>query len=154
MEEFSFPKNIEFCRCDNNEGLVILLENPDDDITVLKDRDEIITPRKIVVTIDYPLSNAAVIEMEANGPGFSRGQLVKAISDAYKRIYKEEEETTTLPVETIAQRSGGASRLINRAETDGIHGIWGHVLGDLVLSSIDLSAVENGTAFYRLGVDS
>ena len=106
----------------------------------------------VVLVIDYPMTNAYRETLSSPTGTFTREQLCKAVAEAYQRIYDEERETTTLPVETVAERSPGCRlKLINRAATNGKWGIVNHALGDLLLYDItyDPSAHE-----LELGVDS
>lgn len=63
--------------------------------------------------------------------------------------YLEENETSTLKNESISKRTKGVSLLINRAQTNGKYGIWGHDLEDLTIVNI----MVKGNKIY-LGVDS
>lgn len=92
--------------------------------------NEIITT-KFKCKIEYPLTTPVVFKLEKEG-GLTLKEILEGISREYKRIYKEEDESTQLKVETVNKRSGGTSKLINRAKTNGKYGIWGHVIGDLV----------------------
>lgn len=111
--------------------------------------------KAVVITVDYPLENPAEVTVAVPAKGLTRRELYLAIATAYQQTYAEEEETTSVPVETVAERAErlglGGVHLINRAPTDGKHGIWGHVLDDLVLVSVDYDK-NTGRAF--LGVDS
>jgi hypothetical protein len=76
--------------------------------------------------------------------------LVDHITGSYNRIYLEEEEsakTKTIPVD---KREG----IINRNQTDGKYGIWGHDLGDLDLSSIIVHKLRNGIIKLELYIES
>ena len=68
---------------------------------------------------------------------------------SYKKIYEEERKTSTLKEESISKRTKGKSSLINRAQTNGKYGIWGHELGDLTIVDICVKGKE-----IRLSVDS
>ena len=91
---------------------------------------------EISLVIDYPLRTPSHVELTADdGVTFKRDELLRKIGKAYEDIYAEEERTTTLPVQTMAERHPGCF-LINRAETDGTYGIYAHVLSDLLLHKI------------------
>ena len=114
--------------------------------------DEVIKAEKVTLVIDYPVRKKKRVALEAaNKTAFTRAELARKIAEAYQKMYDEEAATTALPVETMAQRSGGDCMLLNRAETDGIWGIWGHVLDDLAMHTIYYDA-KNKT--IRVGVDS
>lgn len=70
----------------------------------------------------------------SNGTAFTR--LVRKIASAYQKMYTEEERTTSLPVESMMQRSNGACALTNRDKTDGMWGISGYYLCDLLLHAL------------------
>jgi len=83
-----------------------MLRHPDDVVIAVKD---------LTLIIDYPVRRPCTVALEADGGGsFTRAELVRKIAAAYERIYSEEERTTTLPVESIHDRSGGQSRLGQR----------------------------------------
>lgn len=100
----------------------------------------------ITVVIDYPLSHEVVCHYQ--GP-LTAPELHGKIMESYVKIYKEEDESATVQVVSMEERMrrGG---LINRNRTDGIHGIWGHDLSDLLLRSATLE----GDGSYSLSVDS
>ena len=88
-------------------------------------------------------------------PNFTRFSLARAISELYQYIYKEEEETATLPIESMEERYSrtgkGRSLAFNRAPSNGIYNIYGHDLGDLVLHTVYYDPNED---LYTLGIDS
>lgn len=85
----------------------------------LDDRDE------IIVEFIYPLRRKCRRTLRHAG-GFTRLDFAIAVSDAYAAIYAEEEASRTLSPEPKGM-------LYNRSETDGVHGIVAHGIGDLVL---------------------
>ena len=136
-----------------DDGIIpwISLDNPDKEIGKLIDADKIILQQTLVtVIIDYPLTYPATFELSTKSEGFSRKQLIKEISKKYHEIYKLEEasaKTKTLPMD---KRKG----LINRNQTDGKFGVWGHDLSDLDLSTIEVHRNSNGKIYLTLGVES
>jgi len=131
----------------------VSLESPDDDIEKLDNKDDHIG-EKFIFDITYPLENSVEFKLE-NNEGLTLGQVIKAISNEYHRIYKEEEETSELKTESISDRTKGACMLINRAETNGKYGIWGHGIGDLVMHTLYFKEIDNdGYVHYDLGIDS
>lgn len=65
-------------------------------------------------------------------------------------MYDEEENTSKTKTVPVKQRQG----LLNRNETNGKYGIWGHDLSDLDLTSMDVYENEEGTIFLDLDIDS
>jgi hypothetical protein len=94
------------------------------------------------LVIDYPLSTPCNIPLRAGDGGMTRRQVVNAVVDAYRKIYREEAKTTRT-------KPGFLPHSFNRNKTDGKHGIWGHVLGDLTLHTL---CIHGNT--LRVGVDS
>ena len=138
---------------DFEDGIIpwISIEKPEEEINRLIDADKVvITNSEITLIIDYPLNKPAEIVLKSPGKGFTKKQLVLEISKKYHEIYEAEEssaKTKTIPVE---KRKG----LINRNETDGKYGIWGHDIGDLDLSSIEVYKTQNGNIQIILGIES
>lgn len=86
--------------------------------------------------ISYPLKNEVIKEVnlkEVERYGVVN-YLVQEIIDTYKNIYKEEEE-----------------ELKKNPQGEGIYGIWGHSLRDLVLHRITLDTDKKE---ITLGIDS
>jgi len=110
--------------------------------------DELVVPedrKSINVVFDYPLKEKFEFELESpSGKGFTRGELVTAIGNRYKKIYEEEEETSKVPVESLYN-------LMNRNDTDGKYGIGGHDLEDLSLEEVIFCPEENR---YYLNIGS
>ncbi|KAG5177279.1 hypothetical protein JKP88DRAFT_332877 [Tribonema minus] len=129
-----------------DERHYISLESPDEALAEMHDADEVVIAEKhIVVELTYPLSGTFRFKLHADtAAGFTRRGLVKRISDTYHQVFYRDEERTQ-------SRSPPCSGfLINRGFSDGKYGIWGHVLGDLVLHTV--SRDKDGT--YGLGIDS
>lgn len=81
--------------------------------------------------------------------GFTRAMLVKTIVDSYIKIYKEEETTATVKTTPQNQRP-----ILNRNETNGKYGVWGHDLNDLALTGILVYQMPNGEIVLNLEIDS
>eukprot|EP00611_Tribonema_gayanum_P030334 TRINITY_DN8403_c0_g1_i1.p3 TRINITY_DN8403_c0_g1~~TRINITY_DN8403_c0_g1_i1.p3 ORF type:complete len:197 (-),score=51.40 TRINITY_DN8403_c0_g1_i1:899-1489(-) len=128
-----------------DERHYISLENPDEALAEMPDADEVVIAEKsIAVELTYPLSGVHRFKLRADtAAGFTRRGLVKRISETYHQVYREEERTQSRPPPVLGF-------LMNRGPTDGKYGIWGHVLGDLVLHTV--SRDKDGT--YSLGIDS
>jgi hypothetical protein len=129
----------------------ISLDSPAKVINRLMDPDKIVLSNKtVILIIDYPVKAPLYFPLTSPGNGFSRRQLITAISQQYHSLYKEEEKTATHKTIPADQREG----LINRNETNGKYGIWGHDLSDLDLSSIEVYLGKNGFIYLSLGVES
>ncbi|KAG5360931.1 hypothetical protein CJU89_4029 [Yarrowia sp. B02] len=110
---------------------------------MIKNSDE---HKFITLWLDYPLDDEYSFKIypEDVSKGYTRGHLLKEIKRTYDKLYAEEEETSTLPVENIPG-------MLNRAATDGNYGVWGHALDDLVLHTISYNPEKNE---IWLGIDS
>lgn len=129
----------------------ISIENPESEIDRLIDSDEIVIPySEITLIIDYPLNNPASFVLKNSKNGFSKKELILEISKKYHEIYNIEENTSKTKTIPVNQRNG----IINRNKTDGKYGIWGHDIGDLDLSSIQVYKSENGKIQIILVVES
>ena len=150
--EFGIKANEEELK-DFEDGIIpwISIEKPENQVNRLIDADKVvITYSEITLVIDYPLNKPAEFILKSPGKGFTKKQLVLEISKKYHEIYDAEESSAknkTIPVE---KREG----LINRNETDGKYGIWGHDIGDLDLSSAEVYKMENGKIQILLGIES
>lgn len=113
----------------------ISIENPEPLLDSLVDKDEIVLNQtNVILIIDYPLESPVEIDLKSDlEEGFNRKELITKISKEYHRIYKEEEESSTVEVTPMEERE-----IMNRNTTNGKYGIWGHDLTDLDLSSIQV----------------
>ena len=127
------------------------LKKPESEISRMKDPDRVVINKdKVILIIDYPLTNTAGILLTSKSEeGFTRVELVRAVSNAYHQIYEEEEKTSQVKTIPIQEREG----LLNRNQTDGKYGIWGHDLRDLALSSIQV-VERNGRYYLLLDIES
>lgn len=115
----------------------------------LKTPDRVVQPlpaersaMTVRVWYDYPLRNAHFRETTVD-QDLTEKMLTDLVCADYAKIYAEERASMT----------GEESRvpgMLNRAPSDGKHGVWGHVLTDLFLETADLG--EDGT--WTLGVGS
>lgn len=113
-------------------------------------KDEVvINEPKITVIIDYPLTNEYTFDLESKS-GFTRWQLLKAISDNYYKLYAEEEKSATVKTIPIAERT----TMYNRNRTNGKYGIWGHDIADLVLDEILVYRTPDGKTVLALIINS
>jgi hypothetical protein len=135
------------------EGFIpwISIDNPKAELKNLIDADIIILPFTTAkIIIDYPLNSPATFEIATTGQGFSRKQLITEISEKYHEIYKLEESTAITKTIPLDKRKG----LINRNQTDGKFGVWGHDISDLDLSQIEVHKNSSGQIILTLGVES
>jgi len=118
----------------------------------LKNPDDILFKNDTAyLVIDYPVNIPAKFEVHsANKQGFTRAELVKIVGNTYQTIYSEEEETAKTKTVPLEERKG----LINRNETDGKYGIWGHDLSDLALSEIQVVKKADGKIYLYLNIES
>ncbi len=116
----------------------------------LIDPDEIVLRAKSVnLIIDYPLDHPFKCVLHSESGAFSRWQLIDEIGTKYEEIYLEEErsaQTKTLPM--------NERRIMNRNQTDGVYGIWGHDLGDLAISGIEVRKDAHGELNLWLRMES
>lgn len=128
----------------------ISIENSDKEIGQLINPNEIVIKNSnINLIIDYPLNNPTTVAL-SNSKGFTRKDLILAISKQYHKIYAEEEATAKTKTIPYEKRTG----LINRNPTDGKYGIWGHDLSDLVLSGIEVHRTKEGKINLILLIES
>lgn len=129
----------------------IKLEKTEAELERLVSPDEVAVPHKrVTILIDYPLNRPALFEIESETNGFSRKQLAIEISKKYEAIYVEEEKSASKKTIPMEQRKG----MINRNETDGKYGIWGHDLSDLVLSEVEVRKNSEGKIILVLIINS
>ncbi len=111
------------------------------DTSYLRDPDTVVAPANIRIRFTYPLKVPETVTISDPGP-ITRQRFAEIVFREYARIYREEEETSRTPADHIPG-------MLNRIQTCGKYGIWGHCLGDLDLVYADL---VNGV--YQLSVDS
>jgi len=136
----------------SEDGLIpwISLDSPEKKIKGLIDPNEVVIPcQKVTVMIDYPLAKPVFFHLTGDTKGFTRRQLLLELSKKYHEIYDEEERTATTKTTPMDER-----KTMNRNETNGKYGIWGHDLADLVLTSITVRRNDEGEIFLELGIDS
>ncbi|WP_290699123.1 hypothetical protein [Lacinutrix sp.] len=136
------------------DGIIpwISIKNTATEISNLIGKDDIvINKNRVIIIIDYPLNIPIKIELKSNNSnGFTRKDLAFQISTQYIRVYKEEEESAKTKTVPLEERKG----LINRNQTDGKYGIWGHDIDDLDLSAIVVRKSENGELLLELIIES
>ena len=100
--------------------------------------------QQITLTYDYPLSNPVrKTHTTTNPAGWTREELCNRVMRDYAKIYEEEKESMKGPESNIPG-------MMNRAQSDGVHGIWGHSMSDLILHT--LCRKKDGT--YTVELDS
>jgi hypothetical protein len=126
------------------------LEDPENDIPNLIGKDKVVIKQtSIRIIIDYPLLHEHEFTLTSE-TGFTRAELLRAISKEYYRIFEEEEATATIKTIPPSERT----TLANRNETNGKYGIWGHDIGDLVLSTIFVYKAANGDIILAMTIES
>lgn len=138
---------------DFEDGIIpwISIENPENEIDKLINSDEIVIPySEITVIIDYPLNKPTSFVLTNSKNGFTKKELILEISKKYHEIFTVEETTATTKTIPPDERKG----IMNRNETNGIYGIWGHDIGDLDLGSIEVYKSQSGKIQIILDVYS
>lgn len=130
----------------------ISIKEPESEIdNLIGSNDIVIHNEMATLVIDYPLENPVSIKIKASDPnGFTRSELALKISAEYKRLYQEEEESAEIKTIPLEERQG----LINRNQTNGKYGIWGHDIDDLDLSGAVLTKAPNGEIKIELFAES
>lgn len=137
---------------DWEDGIIpwISLQNPELEINQLINANEIVIKQSTInIIFDYPLNKPANFEFK-NEKGFNRKDLILLVSKKYHEIYNEEEKSAKTKTIPIDKRIG----IINRNETDGKYGIWGHDLSDLDLSGIEIHQSTDGKINLILIIES
>ena len=123
----------------------VRIDSPQLELDSLIGKDEVVLEASTVtIVLDYPLTFPHYFTIAAD-KGFTRAELLKAISDEYQRIYREEESTATTKTVPLEHR-----KVYNRNETNGKYGIWGHDIGDLALDDIYVLKGINGEIYLIL----
>ncbi|WP_329805229.1 hypothetical protein [Flavobacterium facile] len=138
---------------DFEDGIIpwISIENPESEMDRLIDSDEIVIPySEITIIIDYPLNKPTSLVLTNSKNGFTKKELILEISKKYHEIFTVEETTATIKTIPSDKREG----IMNRNETNGNYGIWGHDIEDLDLSSIEVYKSESGKIQIILDVYS
>jgi hypothetical protein len=130
----------------------VRLADPDGAIARLRMPDEIVIPfPQATLAIDYPLTTPTTVQIAAGIPqGFTRAELIRDICEEYANVYEAEDGTATTKPIPREERAEGAGR--NR--TDGVYGIWGYDLEDLVLTAVRWTRHPDGTVAIELHVET
>lgn len=128
----------------------IALDNPNEDIRQLTDRDSlVIEATTLTLLLDYPLNNEFSFEL-SSPEGFTKGELIQMIRKQYHDVYLTEEESASVKTVPPDKRVG----VYNRNITNGKFGIWGHDLSDLVLSQVRIHRDNQGKFIVSLDIQS
>lgn len=128
----------------------INLEDRANELVRLRDSDELVLPyARAFILFDYPLNNPAIREIATDGQGFTRRELVELIGKFYEEIYEEEERSANIKTLPMNER-----KIMNRNQTDGVHGIWGHDLADIAISYIEVRRRQDSEILLTLGIES
>jgi hypothetical protein len=144
---FNHPYRKGITENEDDEDPYVSLSSPGN-LSVLNNAEEIVTPPFIVIEYSYPLKDCFYFLHRSLSPkGFTRAELAMSISNTYKKIYRDEENVSGNP--------GNISGMLNRAQSHGPYGIWGHGLDDLVLHRVESSGeTKFNLPLYTLGIDS
>jgi hypothetical protein len=137
---------------DYPEGFIpfMEIEHPEKSIKQLVNKDEIVVKDDtITLIIDYPLTNEYRLKINSKN-GFTRRELITAISKAYYKLFSEEEATATVKTIPVEKRTA----VYNRNQTNGKYGIWGHDIADLVLADVMVYKALSGELFLSLNIES
>ena len=128
-------------------GQIVTLADYENDIVLYMQNssDIVVDAASINIRYSYPLDKPVIFAEKApNGLYFTRADIARVIGQRYEYIYDMENATSGVAETNIPG-------MYNRVTTDGRFGIWGHVLGDLVLHTV---SYESSTDTYNLGIDS
>lgn len=114
---------------------------------IFSNGDSLVEGTKLRAVIDYPVSTEVEFEVEL---AYFVNDMIGAICKKYNEIYKEEDETSTIEAAPIGKCPSGIY-LMNRKRTNGKYRIWGHVIEDLYLTSLEL---DTDNKVLILGVES
>lgn len=103
--------------------------------------EPVLEPESINVLFDYPFKVSHNVKFTPDDPkiGFTRRELLDKICWQYVKIYESENDPGHIP------------GMLNRAESVGDYGIWGHDMSDLILNAVYLPEGKN---IWKLSIDS
>lgn len=124
-----------------------------DDLKVevwIEEHNRILKPnKKYTLIIDYPVRSPFEYSFTTNEKGMTLREVVDLAVKKYKQMYKEEDKSTSIKPMTMKEASKGKCSLLNRVQTDGKYGIYGHDLSHLTITNVGVK----GNKIY-LSVDS
>ena len=133
---------------ENHEG--IGLSSTEEGLNMIFDIDKtVISESDLSIKISYPLTNPVEFKIYSE-EGFTRRILFTEIRKKYKEIYQEEQESANVKVVPPDERE----ILMNRNQTDGKYGIWGHDISDLILVGIEIHKNNKGEIILELNIQS
>ena len=131
------PDEKAFVCCANVCDFPLLTDDPKQ-VTLVDGGKQITAATEITIYFDYPISNP--VEFKTQNPkGFTRLDLYRAIYAGYKTIYDAETDPGTV-----------APNMLNRAQSKGPYGIWGHYMEDLCIEGVE----EVRPGYFRLLIGS
>ncbi len=116
-----------------------LCDVPENFSRLLNAGEVVLEAPEAILALTYPLAIAATRSIRpADGKAFTRGELVRLIDETYREVYRLETNSQSSPTPPVHERG----HLINRPESDGIFGIWGHDLEDLGIADINVYRID------------
>ncbi len=110
--------------------------------------DVIMKAKSVEFLIDYPLDNPAHLTITDLPKGQLTPHLIcKSVSEVYHEIYRIEDQGMEI---SKSQEVGGIT-FLNRPNTDGMFGIWGHGITDLDIER--LTFFDEGEGRVLVGLD-
>jgi hypothetical protein len=85
-------------------------------------------PVRVYTMYDYPLARTVFCRFDVDQAQLTNGQLLYLHALGYQEIYNREDDAVHSKGEQVKNISG----MLNRDQTNGPFGIWGHSIGDLV----------------------
>ncbi len=108
-------------------------DEPDKNGNTVCPNEIILRKTSIEIIYDYPMARPVKIKHTSDSLlGFTRKELSIQIMNNYKKIYDEENGGPIDNTKCIPQS-------MNRGESFGVYGIWGHHITDLFLGSLIIS---------------
>ena len=121
----------------------MFVDYTEEEMALLIDGDEVILDYpEYKLLIDYPLKNPDTITFTPTRP-VTRKTFLEELRKEYLRIYEEEG-----PAGPYVGNS------LNRPKTNGKYGIWGHVIGDLVMARASVYRTPEEKILVALDIDS
>ena len=126
-----------------------LRDVPENFSRLLNASEVVLEAAEAILVLTYPLKVAATRSIRpADGKAFTRGELVRPIDETYREVYRLETNSQSSPTPPVHERG----QLLNRPESDGIFGIWGHDLEDLGVTDIKVYRID-GQVWLDLDMD-
>lgn len=108
------------------------LDNDSDTESDPKDLDQLVStryhPARVYTMYHYPLSRTVFCRFDLDQVHITNGQLQYLHALGYQMIYTKEDDTIRSRSEQVKNIPG----MLNRNQTNGPFGIWGHSIEDLV----------------------